>query len=54
MPSILSSLWLYLIWATGKNILPHKIPQPALKVHKHEIFFFTFLQKPNPYGPKGL
>jgi hypothetical protein len=25
-----------------------------LKVHKHEIFCFTFLQKPNPYGPKGL
>jgi len=24
-----------------------------LKVHKHE-FFFTFLQKPNPYVPKGL
>ncbi len=25
-----------------------------LKVHKHEIFLNTFLQKPNPYGPKGL
>ncbi len=25
-----------------------------LKVHKHDNFFFTFLQKPNPYGPKGL
>jgi hypothetical protein len=24
-----------------------------LKVHKHEIFFITFLQKPKPYGPKG-
>ncbi len=25
-----------------------------LKVHKHENFFLLFLQKPNPYGPKGL
>ena len=25
-----------------------------LKVHKHEIFFLLFLQKPKPYGPKGL
>jgi hypothetical protein len=25
-----------------------------LKVHKHEIFIITFLQKPNPYGPKGM
>ncbi len=25
-----------------------------LKVHKHEIFFWLFLQKPKPYGPKGL
>ncbi len=25
-----------------------------LKVHKHEIFFILFLQKPKPYGPKGL
>ncbi len=24
-----------------------------LKVHKHAIFLF-FLQKPKPYGPKGL
>ncbi len=28
-------------------------PKP-LKVHKHEIFFLTFLQKPTPHGPKGL
>ncbi len=27
---------------------------PTLKVHKHEIFFLLFLQKPKPYGPKGL
>jgi hypothetical protein len=26
----------------------------SLKVHKHEIFFLLFLQKPKPYGPKGL
>jgi hypothetical protein len=26
----------------------------ALKVHKHEIFFNTFLQKPKPYDLKGL
>jgi hypothetical protein len=26
----------------------------VLKVHKHEIFFLLFLQKPKPYGPKGL
>ncbi len=26
----------------------------GLKVHKHEIFFILFLQKPKPYGPKGL
>jgi hypothetical protein len=25
-----------------------------LKVHKHEIFLLLFLQKPKPYGPKGL
>ena len=25
-----------------------------LKVHKHEIFFWLFLQKPKAYGPKGL
>ncbi len=25
-----------------------------LKVHKHEIFFITFLQKPKHYSPKGL
>jgi hypothetical protein len=25
-----------------------------LKVHKHEISFGLFLQKPNPFGPKGL
>jgi hypothetical protein len=25
-----------------------------LKVHKHEIFLILFLQKPKPYGPKGL
>ncbi len=25
-----------------------------LKVHKHEIFFWLFLSKPKPYGPKGL
>ncbi len=25
-----------------------------LKVHKHDIFFLLFLQKPKPYGPKGL
>ncbi len=25
-----------------------------LKVHKHEFFFRLFLQKPKPYGPKGL
>jgi hypothetical protein len=29
-------------------------PHFDLKVHKHEIYFFTFLQKPKPYGPKGL
>ncbi len=26
----------------------------TLKVHKHEIFFIIFLQKPKPYSPKGL
>jgi hypothetical protein len=26
----------------------------TLKVHKHENFFLTFLQKPKAYGPKGL
>jgi hypothetical protein len=26
----------------------------TLKVHKHEIFLNTFLQKPKPFGPKGL
>ncbi len=26
----------------------------TLKVHKHEIFLKLFLQKPKPYGPKGL
>jgi hypothetical protein len=26
----------------------------SLKVHKHEIFCLTFLQKPKPYGFKGL
>ncbi len=26
----------------------------VLKVHKHEIIFLTFLQKPKPYGPQGL
>ncbi len=30
-------------WATAR-----------LKVHKHELFFLLFLQKPNPYGPKGV
>jgi hypothetical protein len=25
-----------------------------LKLHKHEIFYILFLQKLNPYGPKGL
>ena len=25
-----------------------------LKVHKHKNFFLLFLQKSNPYGPKGL
>jgi hypothetical protein len=29
-------------------------PVDCLKVHKHEIFFWLFLQKPKPYGPKGL
>jgi hypothetical protein len=28
--------------------------QDTLKVHKHEIFLKLFLQKPKPYGPKGL
>jgi hypothetical protein len=27
---------------------------PPLKVHKHEILFVNFLQKPKTYGPKGL
>ncbi len=31
-----------------------KDPDVLLKVHKHEIFFLLFLQKPKPYGPKGL
>ncbi len=26
----------------------------CLKVHKHEIFFKIVLQKPKPYGPRGL
>jgi hypothetical protein len=26
----------------------------TLKVHKHEIFLYFFLQKPKPYGPEGL
>ena len=32
----------------------NKIYFSLLKVHKHEIFFLLFLQKPKPYGPKGL
>ncbi len=31
----------------------HEFSKGSLKVHKHEIFFLTFLQKQNPYGPKG-
>jgi hypothetical protein len=30
-----------------------RICKRLLKVHKHDIFF-TFLQKPKPYCPKGL
>ncbi len=26
----------------------------TFKVHKHDIFLMNFLQKPKPYGPKGL
>ncbi len=36
----------------GQNIYPTGVKN--LKVHKHEIFFLLFLQKPKPYGPKGL
>jgi hypothetical protein len=28
--------------------------QLYLKVHKHEIFFLLFLQKPKPYGPMKI
>ncbi len=37
------------------NFYPRQaICYSALKVHKHEIFFLLFLQKPKPYGAKGL
>ncbi len=39
------------VWIDFSNINYIVFP---LKVHKHEIFFILFLQKPKPYGPKGL
>jgi hypothetical protein len=33
---------------------PELFSESSLKVHKHENFFILFLQKPKPYGPKGL
>ncbi len=35
------------------HTLQARLYKQDLKVHKHEIFLNTFLQKPKPYGPKG-
>ncbi len=36
------------------NLVCKSLTNLPLKVHKHEIYFGLFLQKPKPYGPKGL
>jgi hypothetical protein len=53
-------MFLMLYWIKQSYLVLSSLDQKyrylpdVLKVHKHEIFLNTFLQKPNLYGPKGL
>jgi hypothetical protein len=39
---------------SAKSLINNGLVPATLKVHKHNIFLKLFLQKPKPYGPKGL